>query len=232
MATTWEDIKCEVLLKCKRYCCHCERFCGNNIEVHHIKQRCDGGKDTMDNAIPLCFECHAIIGAYSAKHPKGNKYSAKELKRIRDEWYEKAEKLSRNPISLSENDMILLKNFKDNFTDIMEYIIDTDFSSQLVDASLPDIIEDLIKQWSKKRYIFSNKQIEEMKQSIVESLGELLIYLSPTYMRLRDDSGSYLIYRNQSWEEVCRLRDELRPNSYRIRCDIKRKLDALYTIES
>lgn len=70
-----------------------------------------------------------------------------------------------------------------------------------------------------------------MKHDIIGSLGELLIYLSPTYMRLRDDSSDYLIYRNQSWEEGCRLRNELQPNSYRIRCNIKRKLDALYAIE-
>lgn len=61
----WDDVKIQVLLKCKRYCCFCNRYCGRDIEVHHIIQRADGGKDIFDNAIPLCFDCHSEIGSYT-----------------------------------------------------------------------------------------------------------------------------------------------------------------------
>ena len=57
------------------------------MEVHHIKAQADGGSDTFENAIPLCFDCHAIVRQYDPKHPKGIKFSEKELIQHRDNWY-------------------------------------------------------------------------------------------------------------------------------------------------
>jgi len=57
------------------------------MEVHHITPQKDGGEDTFENAIPLCFDCHAEVGAYNTCHPKGVKFSKTELKRHRDNWY-------------------------------------------------------------------------------------------------------------------------------------------------
>jgi len=59
------------------------------MEVHHIIEAADGGPDTEENAIPLCFDCHADMRSYDHKHPKGNKYTETELKRHRDSWYTK-----------------------------------------------------------------------------------------------------------------------------------------------
>ena len=57
------------------------------MEVHHIKAKADGGKDTFENAIPLCFDCHAEVRQYDPKHPKGIKFSEQELIQHRDNWY-------------------------------------------------------------------------------------------------------------------------------------------------
>ena len=64
-----EDIKTRAMVACGRCCCICHKFCGNNMEVHHIRARADGGTDTYDNAIPLCFDCHAEVRQYDPKHP-------------------------------------------------------------------------------------------------------------------------------------------------------------------
>lgn len=72
-----------------RHCCLCHKFCGIKIEIHHIKPRAEGGPDTLQNAIPLCFDCHADMRTYDAKHPKGTKYTEAELTRFRDNWFEK-----------------------------------------------------------------------------------------------------------------------------------------------
>lgn len=40
------------------------------MEIHHIKAKGDGGEDTFENAIPLCFDCNAIVRQYDPKHPK------------------------------------------------------------------------------------------------------------------------------------------------------------------
>ena len=84
-----DDVKIKALLSCGRKCCICHKFCGNNMEIHHIRPRAQGGEDTFENAIPLCFDCHAEVGQYNPHHPKGTKYSEKELIGHRDNWYQK-----------------------------------------------------------------------------------------------------------------------------------------------
>lgn len=84
-----EEIKTKAMIACGRCCCICHKFCGNNMEVHHIKARAEGGQDIYENAIPLCFDCHAEVRQYDPKHPKGIKFTEKELIIHRDEWYRK-----------------------------------------------------------------------------------------------------------------------------------------------
>lgn len=84
-------VKEDALVACGRHCCICHKFCGIKIEVAHILGEADGGESTLDNAIPLCFDCHADMRSYDHKHPMGNKYSESELRRHRDAWYGKVE---------------------------------------------------------------------------------------------------------------------------------------------
>lgn len=77
----------EVLIKCGRHCCLCGKYAGSKMELHHIKQVADGGEDTIDNCIPLCLDCHADVGSYNPRHPKGRKFTEKELKGHRDKYY-------------------------------------------------------------------------------------------------------------------------------------------------
>lgn len=84
-----EEIKTKAMIARGRCCCICHKFCGNNMEVHHIKARAEGGQDIYENAIPLCFDCHAEVRQYDPKHPKRIKFTEKELIMHRDEWYRK-----------------------------------------------------------------------------------------------------------------------------------------------
>jgi hypothetical protein len=56
------------------------------MELDHIDPKADNGSDTIDNAIPVCFECHAEIHAYNDKHPRGRKYRPEELKKHKEQW--------------------------------------------------------------------------------------------------------------------------------------------------
>jgi hypothetical protein len=85
--STKDKIKC--LLWCQRHCCLCEKICGVDIEVAHINQNATKELDNINNAIPLCYDCHAKIGHYNKNHPKGNKYGVNELKERREQIYEK-----------------------------------------------------------------------------------------------------------------------------------------------
>jgi hypothetical protein len=87
-----EEDKLKCLLWCDRHCCLCGKPSGSNIEIAHIEPRSSRDRkevDDIDNAIPLCFECHSEVGKYNREHPRGNKYRNRELKTRRDQIYEK-----------------------------------------------------------------------------------------------------------------------------------------------
>ena len=76
----------ELLKACHRRCCVCHRFCGVKIETDHIVTKADGGPDSIENAIPVCFECHAEIHSYNDKHPRGRKFRPEELRLHKEQW--------------------------------------------------------------------------------------------------------------------------------------------------
>jgi hypothetical protein len=92
-----DEDKLKILLWCARHCCLCGKFAGVGIEVAHIEQN----KSEIDNAIPLCFDCHAAIGHYNSNHPRGKKYSIEELKARRDQIYEKHTRHLVSPVHYS-----------------------------------------------------------------------------------------------------------------------------------
>ncbi len=82
-----KKVREKALVACGRRCCICHQFCGTRIELHHIISQADGGASTLDNCIPLCFNCHADVGHYNPRHPRGTKYTASELRGHRDIWF-------------------------------------------------------------------------------------------------------------------------------------------------
>jgi hypothetical protein len=76
----------ELLVKCHRRCCICHRFCGVKIETDHVIPAGDGGSSTIENAIALCFECHAEIHSYNERHPRGRKFHPNELLMHKEQW--------------------------------------------------------------------------------------------------------------------------------------------------
>jgi cytochrome c553 len=92
------------------------------MEVHHIVPQSEGGQDTIENAIALCFDCHAEVGSYNPKHPKGRKFSPRELMKHKEQWLKQCssrstsremEKVPKD--TLSEKD---LRNFEAIFEKI------------------------------------------------------------------------------------------------------------------
>lgn len=81
------EVKSQMFIESARICCLCFKQCGTKIEAAHIVDEHDGGPNTFENGIPACFECHAEIGHYNAKHPKGNKFRPEELRARRDAVY-------------------------------------------------------------------------------------------------------------------------------------------------
>ncbi|SRR6266699_5657315 len=80
-----DNDKIKILLWCDRHCCLCGKACGVDIEIAHIAPK---GPGSIDNAIPLCYDCHARTGHYNREHPRGNRYRDDELKERREQIYE------------------------------------------------------------------------------------------------------------------------------------------------
>jgi len=79
-----EPVKREVRKRAAFQCCRCRSF---GIEVHHIIPTKDDGTDDIDNAAPLCPNCHSSFG--------DNPQKRKEIREMRDCWYERVEKMFR-----------------------------------------------------------------------------------------------------------------------------------------
>jgi hypothetical protein len=82
-----EEVRITALTAAARHCCVCHRYKGVKIEVHHIVPESEGGPNTSDNAIALCFDCHTDAGHYNADHPRGTRFSRRELRRHRELWH-------------------------------------------------------------------------------------------------------------------------------------------------
>ena len=76
-----EALKKEVRKKSDGHCAVCHKPI---VEIHHIKPQAENGEDTFDNAIALCAGCHDLYGDSPSKR--------KQLKEMRDNWYEEVEK--------------------------------------------------------------------------------------------------------------------------------------------
>lgn len=56
----FENVKAYVRFRDEGKCRHCHGKSGDrHLEVHHLRQRKDGGSDRPDNLITLCHTCHA-----------------------------------------------------------------------------------------------------------------------------------------------------------------------------
>lgn len=73
-------------------CCRCKHI---SFEVHHIIPQKDGGPDTLENAAPLCPNCHADFG--------DNPIKRKEITQMRDLWYKRVKEKynQQSPINFS-----------------------------------------------------------------------------------------------------------------------------------
>jgi hypothetical protein len=56
------------------------------MEIDHIVPRSEGGLSTIENALAVCFDCHAEIHHYNVKHPRGRRFTPEELRDHRDQW--------------------------------------------------------------------------------------------------------------------------------------------------
>lgn len=205
------------LVEGNRCCSICHKFCGTKIELHHIRQKADGGEDTFENCIPLCFDCHADVKSYNPRHPKGKKYSESELISHRDKWYKKANAFKANELNDPEKDnrdFLLFNNIcgllaDENLPFLYHY--DYHFSFE---AKVKDTLDMFIDRCYSPFYEFLDADLESRKADLLASCEDLIGLI-----------GAYSSYSQQ-----CYLIDNVGNNVERIHTTtllIKHKFDDL-----
>jgi len=72
-----EALKLQVKRMAAFQCCRCREI---GVDIHHIIPQAQGGTDEIDNAAPLCQNCHSKFGANPEKR--------KEIRQMRDYLYD------------------------------------------------------------------------------------------------------------------------------------------------
>ncbi|WP_043891123.1 HNH endonuclease [Paenibacillus sp. Aloe-11] len=86
-----EKIKLEAKRKACFRCVICHK---SFVEIHHIIPQAEGGNDTIENAAPLCASCHDLFG--------GNPNKRKQIREMRDHWFELMERRADGEINILE----------------------------------------------------------------------------------------------------------------------------------
>lgn len=162
MGTLFDKNAAIVLANAARHCCICRQFLPLYIQVHHIKERCNGGTDDISNLIPVCIQCHSAI------HTKTNMtraFSEMELKKSRDSVYQMVEEGK-----LPANDRINLNN--------IEQILSI-FHDQLVAKGDDDKLSEQATELLVKIYCQnSNVQVQGNKELCYVKLGTEMLFFN------------------------------------------------------
>ena len=194
-----ESVAIEALTLCGRYCCICHILCGTKIELHHIEQKAYGGNDSLDNCIPLCFNCHADMGKADPNHPKGKRYSKEELKRHRDNWYKKVSNgiylANDDKTAVYKEDIDLFQSICGLFTSDVKYWL----SENDIGGSHPNKVFQGISNYlyspSDPFSEFIDPELENLRDNLVSAISSFLKYKS-TNTFVRDiGNESYCVTR-------------------------------------
>ena len=108
-----EKVKSEAKRNSNFRCCICNKVF---VEVHHIIPETEGGLNTIDNAAPLCASCHDLFG--------GNPEKRKQIRQMRDYWWELMAQWRLNLLSESDLDFLtIIEENPKNINQLMDKAI-------------------------------------------------------------------------------------------------------------
>lgn len=210
-----ESVRTNVLIKCRRHCCLCGNYAGIYMELHHIRQKADGGNDTEENCIPLCFKCHGEVKSYNVHHPKGLKYTEKELIARRDQVYESVKNLVvMSPYS--EEDILKSEKLLNNYFGLLEKIIQLDPCAEAIKFEDIEFAECMAKALQSYEYTFPNVEIDKEKCCLINATIQWCkILFNDQYFHTID--GGRLCFNNTTVNEYREIMLNIRTqisNSY------------------
>jgi hypothetical protein len=176
------NVKEDAIVACGRCCCICHKFCGTKIEVHHIREESEGGSNSPDNAIPVCFDCHADMRSYDFKHPKGSKYSESELIRHRDIWYKKVD----GNIGIANRDTVVEtdKNVYQLLVKVLpwngsiNFIRTNNFAGFSFETSGLDDLHEFVYYCSNPAFEFIDPDLEGLRANLVYLINDFTLAIA------------------------------------------------------
>lgn len=169
------NIKEKVLVACGRCCCICHKFCGIKIEVHHIREKSNGGNNALENAIALCFDCHADMRSYDHKNPKGNKYTESELKRHRENWLNKVAGntglASRDEVIETDKQVYKLLISTLPWDGSIDFVRTNNFGGFVFQASCLDDFLEYLHQCKNPAFEFIDPDLEELRATLLTHIN-------------------------------------------------------------
>lgn len=146
------------------------------IELHHIKQQSEGGEDTFENCIPLCFDCHAEVKAYDPRHPKGRKFTETELRAHRDNWYRKVAD-SGGIIALPEHIDMDRKLFSEirailPSEGVIRFIRFNNYAGFSFKRSRHDQLYEFMHRCENPEFEFMDADLESLKATLSDKISE------------------------------------------------------------
>lgn len=187
-----QEVSDAALIACGRRCCICHIFCGTKMELHHIKQAADGGEDTFENCIPLCFNCHSEMGKADPKHPKGKRYTEDELRGHRDNWYEKVKNGSfLRPADVCDSDRRLFSEICATFDKNISYLLSSSNVSGRHLSHQFDALAFLFEKAKDPFFEFLDLSLEELKGTLFHAIDVFLDYYNYNVFSTGSDDIGY-----------------------------------------
>lgn len=96
MSDVPEDLRVKILAKSLHRCCICHHA---DVQIHHIEGRDGDNPHRPENLVPICPNCHSQVEGSGGL---GRKYSASELRKYRDDWFERVEDIRERGANLGQ----------------------------------------------------------------------------------------------------------------------------------
>lgn len=135
----------------------------------------------------------------------------------------------KEDVSDKKNDQSVLDSLRRDYKAIMIYCIENDPCAGPTKIELADEITAANNNWKYAWREVEDDGLRKLTLEIMKTLDEYSVYLSDTYLRWIPDTD-ILWFRNESWEEGCRLREDMQPNTKRIRQKIADLYRRLYPV--
>ncbi len=193
-----QKVKEDINVASARHCCVCHRYRGVKVEIHHIVPQKQGGKDTFENAITLCYDCHSDAGHYFAGHPKGVKLSPTELRKHKSNWFRIVE---FNQIPVAKESLVHSRYFVTQSFDFIKEIANKDLSNFPEDNTILlenkplQFVRNLLKNQTERREIFQRTLRTKNKNSdITHANIDDYVELYPDAKKLKTDDNEYTFF--------------------------------------